>query len=133
MTDESTNARLSRLENDVAELRKDLRADVKGLHEKVDSILGAVAAMSKGQGIEDVRIRGELDVVKSHMCPEPGACVHIGSRVSKLEEHCGRMHDILQQMKGGGKVISGIWGAIGASVIAVIAWVITQFITAGKP
>ena len=132
MPDESTNARLSRLENDVSDLRKDLRQDVKGLHEKVDSILAAVASMSRGHGMEDVRMQGELDAIKSHMCPEPGTCVDLGERVGKLEEHCGRMHDTLQQLKGGGKVISGLWGAIGASVIAAIAWLITQFIT-GKP
>lgn len=132
MTDESTNARLSRLEDDVAELRKDLREDVKGLHEKVDSILSAVGAMSKGQEIEDVRIRGELEAVKSRMCPKPGACVDLSRRVSKLEDHCTAIHDMIQQMKGGGKVISGIWGAIGASVIAAIAWLITQFLTTGK-
>ena len=133
MSDEHTNARLTRVENDLAEVRRDRREDIKSLHEKMDAVIASVAAMSKGQGIEDMRIQGELESVKSRICPKPGACVDLGQRVGNLEEHCGRMHDTLQQLKGGGKVISGLWGAIGASVIAAIAWLITHFITTGKP
>jgi hypothetical protein len=133
MPDDSTNSRLSRLEDDVAELRRDLRNDVKGLHEKVDSILAAVATMSKGQGIEDVRIRGELEAVKSHMCPKPGACVDLLERMDKVEHKVSTMHDMIQQAKGGGKVIAGIWGAIGASVVGFVVWLATHFITTGKP
>lgn len=128
MTDESTNARLSRLEDDVSELRKDLRTDVKGLHEKVDSILAAVAAMSKGQGIEDVRIHGELEAVKARMCPKPGACADLTPRLEQLEDKCSTMHDLLQQAKGGGKVISGIWGAVGA-FLTILIWAAKEYFT----
>lgn len=133
MTEEATNARISRLEDDVAEVRKDRREDIKSLHEKMDAVIATVATISKGQGMEDVRIHGELEAVKARMCPKPGACVDLSSRVSKLEDHCTAIHDMMQQMKGGGKVIAGIYGAIGASVLSGIVWLVTHFITTGKP
>lgn len=127
MTDEHTNARISRLEDDYAELRRDVRSDISKLHEKADSILAAVANMSRGQGIEDVRIRGELDAVKSRLCPNPGVCVDLGERVVKLEEHYGTLHNMVEQWKGAYKAARAFWIGVGASV-SVGAWFVKEWL-----
>lgn len=114
MTDEHTNARISRLEEDYAELRRDVRSDISKLHEKADSILAAVATMSRGQGIEDVRIRGELDAVKSRMCPKPGACVDLSKRMDKMEAQYGTLHNMVEQWKGAYKAGRAFWIGVGA-------------------
>jgi hypothetical protein len=114
MPDDSINSRLSRLEDDVAELRRDLRNDVKGLHDKVDSILAAVATMSRGQGIEDVRIRAEIDAVKARMCPKPGACVDLSDRMTKVETQYGTLHNMVEQWKGAYKAGRAFWIGVGA-------------------
>lgn len=133
MPDTATNARLTRLEEDVSDLRKNLRTDVHQLHSKVDTILASVAELSRGQGIEEARIQSEIGAIKSGLCPKPGSCVDLVKRMDKMESNYCALHDALQQLKGGGKVIAGIWGAIGASVIGGIVWLITHFLTTGKP
>lgn len=85
----------------------------------MDAVISTVAALSGSHGIDDARIRGELDALTP--------------RLELLEDKCSTMHDLLQQAKGGGKVIAGIWGAIGASVVGCIVWLVTHFITTGKP
>lgn len=133
MPEEATNARLTRVESDIAEVRRERREDIHGLHEKMDALIATVAAQGGSHGMDNVRLRGELEAVKARMCPKPGYCAELAPRLELLEDKCGKMHDLLQQAKGGGKVISGIWGAIGASVVGCIVWVVTHFITTGKP
>lgn len=114
MSDEHTNARISRLEEDYAELRRDVRSDISKLHEKADSILAAVATMSRRQGIEDVRIRGELDAVKGRLCPKPGACVDLSKRMDKMETQYGTLHNMVEQWKGAYKAGRAFWIGVGA-------------------
>lgn len=127
MTDESHSARLDRVEADIKELRSDLREDVSKLHSKMDAVLAALNAMQTSSGIEDVRQAAKIDAIKAKLCPSPGSCGVILPRVEKLESNYQMMHDAMQQLKGGGKVISGIWGAIGATVVAAVVWILTNF------
>lgn len=126
------NARIKRVEDELKDELKDLRSivreDVHDLHNKMDRLISAVTTLQTTQGIDDVRSQGKLDALESKMCPDPGACIRLTPRIDKLEREYGLMRDMVQQAKGGGKVIAGLWGAVGA-FLTILIWAAKEYFT----
>lgn len=59
-------------------------------------------------------------VLSFRMCPQPGLCLDINHRVDDHETRLRICENVQSQSKGMSILARGIWGTIGASVLAGI-------------
>jgi hypothetical protein len=126
MTDQPSNdnARMANAERDIEHLRN----DIKGLHEKSDTIIKSLAEMSQHYAVEDAYKKANIKSIESRLCPKPGACIDLTPRVEALEKQFSAWHDAQQQFKGALKTVRTFWLGVGA-LLTTLGWFAKEFLT----
>ena len=97
---------------------RDVRDDIRRLHEKIDTLTTNLARQQAANQVDEAKLAAELVNIKSKTCPSPGSCVKLEERVGHLETEWTRLHNAKQQVIGGAKVVRMLWIGLGAVLTA---------------
>ena len=126
MSENSTNAN-ARLDNAERDIQR-LRTDIGKLHEKSDAIIASLSKLREQQAVQHAHKESDLEMIRSRMCPKPGACVELVPRIEALENEFSKWHDTQQQLKGAVKTVRTFWLGVG-SILTTAMWFAKEFFT----
>ena len=131
MTDEEPTRRLradiERLRDDVGVIHQRIEATALSTSDQFKSILLAISDLGTDAQVKAVIASGEIDRIKSKLCPAVGKCNVLEPRLIALETQFTKMHNAGEQVKGGIKTVRAFWLGCGA-LLSFGGWIVKDMI-----